>query len=111
MQIVAQRFFSGASGGPGDAGSVRLALPPFYQQLLEVFLTFREQHEDELHYRPGTSELIDWTAALRSRDVPEAGELRELLPLVRKTASAVSKNKEDHAALRTYLDGLGPKPA
>jgi MoxR-like ATPase len=110
VQIIAQRFF--ARRPDGTSGAERpLAIPPFYQQLLETFWTFREQHEDELQYRPGTSELIDWTAALRSRGAADAAELHSQLELIRKTASSVSKHKDDHGVLRGFLDGLSPNPA
>jgi MoxR-like ATPase len=110
VQIIAQRFFSrsaflGADGKPGAP-----SLPPIYQQLLQAFWSFREQHEEELQYRPGTSELIDWTAALRGRDVEETADIRGQLDAVRKTASSVSKHKEDQRVLRDFLDGLKSNP-
>ncbi len=110
VQIVAQRFFARRQDGTGGADRTP-TLPAFYQRLLDTFWTFREQHKDELQYRPGTSELIDWTAALRSRGVADAAEFQSQLELVRKTASSVSKHKEDHGVLRGFLDGLGPNPA
>jgi MoxR-like ATPase len=104
-RIVAQRFFSGSTRGALDP-----ELPPFYQRLLEAFWDFREQREDELQYRPGTSELIDWTAALRSREINGQAEFRAHLDAVTQAASSVSKHKDDQQALRTFLDGLRASP-
>ncbi len=101
--IVAQRFFADRRAEGGQGGP---ALPPFYRQLLERFWDFREQHQDELQYRPGTSELIDWTAALRAQAAAPDAALTEQIDLVRKTASAVSKHKDDHRILREFLEGF-----
>jgi MoxR-like ATPase len=98
--IVAQRFF--ASPGAGKSAQ----LPPFYNTLVDAFWSFRELHEDNLQYRPGTSELIDWTSALRSRGVNPTADLSGQLEEVQQTASAVSKHKDDQQALRTFLKGL-----
>jgi MoxR-like ATPase len=106
-RIVAQRFFSTA--GPRAAEP---ELPPFYLHLLDAFWSFREQHENELQYRPGTSELIDWTAALLSRrEVDAKGDVRSNMDLVRQASSSVSKHKEDQQALQTFLKGFGASTA
>jgi MoxR-like ATPase len=106
--IVAQRFFAGRRGDGAPGGP---KLPPFYQQLLERFWDFREQHQDELQYRPGTSELIDWTAALSGQTAAPDAALADQIDLLRKTASAVSKHKDDHRILREFLEGLSARPA
>ncbi|HTR57750.1 MAG TPA: hypothetical protein VMM27_06225, partial [Casimicrobiaceae bacterium] len=107
-RIVAQRFFSAERAG--SPGTSEPKLPDFYRQLLDCFIAFRTQNEDSLQYRPGTSELIDWTAALRQEGV-DGGDLRANIDALRRTASTVSKHKEDHLALRKYLDGLQPPQA
>ncbi len=111
VQIIAQRFFSRSAPVGADGRSGAPDLPPIYQQLLQVFWNFREQHEEELQYRPGTGELIDWTTALHMGGVADTADLREQLDLVRKTASSVSKHKEDQRVLRDFLDGLKSNPA
>lgn len=110
VEIIAQRFFSHAPGHSQEGRGSSPRLPPFYEQLLEQFWSFREQHADELQYRPGTSELIDWTSALRSRNVPGDAGFLDKLDAVRKTASSVSKHQEDHRLLREFLEGLTAKP-
>jgi MoxR-like ATPase len=104
--IVARRFFA----EPGNAAS-ELELPPFYQQLLETFWSFREQHKNDLQYLPGTSELIDWTQALQSRQVEPSASFQQRMDLVRSTGTTVSKHKEDQEALKTFLLGLSERPA
>jgi MoxR-like ATPase len=99
--IVARRFF--AEPGTDHA---ELELPPFYEQLLETFWSFREQHKNDLQYLPGTSELIDWTDALQRREVEPSAAFRERLDLVRSTGSTVSKHKDDQEALKAFLLGL-----
>jgi MoxR-like ATPase len=100
-QIVAQRFFSG-SAGPDSSGPT---LPPFYQRVLDAFWNFRDHHQDVLQYRPGTSELIDWTDALR-KDKAETKAGATESTLLGRAASAVAKHKEDQQALKTFLEGL-----
>jgi MoxR-like ATPase len=105
-RIVAQRFFS-TLGGRGPSEPV---LPPLYGHLLDAFWSFREQHHDDLQYRPGTSELIDWTDALRKRQADPSSDLRGSLDALGRTASSVSKHKDDQQALREFLKGFSPAP-
>ena len=99
-QIVAQRFFSSTAAG------AKPDLPPFYNKLVDAFWTFREANEGNLQYRPGTSELIDWTSALRSRNVDPAADLQSNLADVQQTAASVSKHKDDQQVLKDFLKGL-----
>ena len=99
-QIVAQRFFSTAAAGATPE------LPPFYNKLVDAFWSFREANDGNLQYRPGTSELIDWTSALRSRNVNPAADLQSNLTEVQQTASSVSKHKDDQQVLHDFLKGL-----
>jgi MoxR-like ATPase len=99
-RIVAQRFFS------KPAGESEPTLPPLYTDLIERFWSFRDLRQDDLHYRPGTSELIEWTAALRSRQADESSTVLKMLDLVRRTASTVSKHKDDQEALQKFLKDL-----
>lgn len=103
--IVGQRFFA-AAGGSGGAG-----LPPLYGQLLDVFVQFRARHGGELQYVPGTQELIDWTAVMRRRALPDEAELLALLPELLQTVSAVIKHRDDQALLRRFVQGLKPSAA
>jgi MoxR-like ATPase len=111
-EILAQRFFAGADGNGGapHGPGAPAALPPFYRQLVERFWAFRVQHGGDLHYKPGTSELIDWADALRRRRVPGEAEFLDHVPLARETASAVSKHRDDHHVLREFLMGLERAP-
>jgi MoxR-like ATPase len=102
-QIIAQRFFA----TPGSDGPT---LPPLYRQVLEAFWSFREIHEDDLQYRPGTSELIDWTSALIRSDVDPSGDTRDAIDRLVRTASSVSKHKDDQVALRDFLTRLSSSP-
>ena len=108
-RIIAQKFFRGAAGGSAVAGGAPLTLPVFYRQLLGTFMQFRAQNEDALQYRPGTAEIINWTDALLRRDVSPDGALTENLEAVKRTASTVSKHRDDHVSLHSFLDGLRPE--
>jgi MoxR-like ATPase len=105
VAIVAQRFFSQSVQRTGDDPPPPPDLPPFYRRLVDVFWNFREQHGDELKYTPGTSELIDWTAAMRRRGADDAPFSDQLSAVIR-TATCVSKHQDDHQILRKYLHGL-----
>jgi hypothetical protein len=71
-------------------------------------MQFRAQNEDALQYRPGTAEIINWTDALIRRDVSPGAALTDNLDAVRRTASTVSKHKDDHVSLHRFIDGLLP---
>lgn len=101
--IIARRFFAGD-------GSTPPALPEVFQQLLGVFENFRTQHAARLQYTPSTQELIDWTTILEPK-LSSAHNLLDRLDALLASASAVSKQRDDQALLRTYLQGLKPAAA
>jgi MoxR-like ATPase len=107
-RIIAQKFFRGTAGSRGAVDGAALALPVFYRQLLGTFMQFRTQNEDALQYRPGTAEIINWTDALIRRDVSPDAALTDNLDAMKRTASTVSKHKDDHVSLHSFLDGLRP---
>ena len=47
--------------------------------------------------------------ALLRRDVSPDGALTENLEAVKRTASTVSKHRDDHVSLHSFLDGLRPE--
>jgi MoxR-like ATPase len=99
-EILLRKFF----GGVGDGGQNEL--PPFYKQLLHEFWTFRQDHKDSLQYKPGTSELIDWTQALLPQVKDQTASFQSQLDKVQNTVSTVAKHSEDRA---TLLARLTPK--
>jgi MoxR-like ATPase len=105
--ILIRKFFSPSGRKPDGT---RETLPKFYQQLLEQFVLFRERPEG-LQYPPGTSELIDWTQALRLHNVDPGADLQSQLSHVRETASAVAKHRDDLSALGEFLQSFSPRQA
>ena len=106
-EILVNKFFSARSGRTTEGD--REPLPPFYQELLNEFMAFRDGTEG-LQYTPGTSELIDWTRALRFRGVNPKAPLQAQLPDVKATASAIAKHRDDLQELVARLDKLSPQP-
>ena len=104
-QILLRRVFSNPSLTGSDASPALVtALPPLYKQLLSFFMEYRDATES-LSYRPGTSELIDWSRALRSdsRALPGRG-LEDNIACVKRAASTIAKHPDDR---RQLLEGLG----
>jgi MoxR-like ATPase len=102
--ILMRKFFTSSFGGRR-----RTELPRFYGQLLEQFVDY--QKKESLQYRPGTSELIDWTKALLRMNVDEDADLPNEIDRVKQTASTVAKHREDFKSLRDFIESLRPKPS
>lgn len=103
-KILVRKFFP-----RGSRGEPRGSLPRFYKEMLESFVKFRDTHKQALQYTPGTSELIDWTEALRRLDVDENGSFGSQMIQVRTTLSSVAKHRNDHRELDGFLKKLVPK--
>lgn len=107
--ILIRKFFPASNGDAGNAQ--RAELPPFYGQLLDQFILYRERLSESLQYMPGTSELIDWTQALLKRGADPTTDLHSQLDKVKRSASTVAKHRDDLAALKKFLDTLAPRTA
>ncbi|TAN47122.1 MAG: hypothetical protein EPN21_18365 [Methylococcaceae bacterium] len=95
--IVRVRVFPDRADLPPDQ------LPPFYRELLDFFVEFRNDHQDRHVYPPGTTEIIEASRALSHSGVDENAGLKANLDFVRRSVSAIAKHREDlerlHAAL------------
>lgn len=114
--ILQRRVFpdrTTGSGVPAPAtASVRAALPPLYNELLDFFYDFCQRQQDSLGYRPGTSELLDCARALRADTsvAPQAG-LRENKEYVRRRLGAIAKAPADQALISDSLNAWQPAKA
>lgn len=88
---------------PGDGGG---ALPPFYEGLLDFYVDHRD-HGTALAYQPGTSELLDWTRALKRQAVADQADLAANAGALARTLSAVAKHRDDLQALVQRLGERG----
>ena len=78
------------------------ALSPFYEGLLDFYVDYRDQGAG-LAYRPGTSELLDWTRALEKQSVSDQKDLAANANALRRTIAAVVKHRDDLDALSNSL--------
>jgi MoxR-like ATPase len=104
-QIVRNRVFGGGDAGGAGSEASTPTLPKLYEDLLGVFVAFRDDAQS-FAYRPGTSELVDWSRAVRLRGANSASELKEAAKIVRDTASAVAKNERDRRRLLELLPAI-----
>jgi MoxR-like ATPase len=104
-RIVRNRVLGAPPSGRRETGPTGSALlPKLYEDLLGVFLEFRGDAQS-FAYRPGTSELVDWSRAIhRRRADPDSHRKDGRNPaIVRETASAVAKNDKDRSRLIQLL--------
>lgn len=92
----------GAAGG-GDTD--RLA--PFYQDVLSFFVEYRDDRTSHLAYRPGTSELIDWTHALTRYGADPLGDLKRNAAVIGRSLGTILKHQDDRQTLLTRLKRFG----
>lgn len=78
-------------------------LPPFYQELLQFFSGFLDQHQDRHVYPPGTTEMIEAARALHRSGADENAGVDTQRDLVRRTFGAIAKHREDWERLETAL--------
>ncbi|NPT56732.1 AAA family ATPase [Paraburkholderia elongata] len=98
----------GDSGGAG-AASVDDTRFRLYQDLLEFFLDYRERRGDELQYRSGTSELVDWARALRrDSEIRPDATIADNRPRVQRALCSVAKHKDDRKLLLDAIDAWKP---
>lgn len=100
-EILRLRVFPDRPPGP---------LPTFYEGLLDFYVEHRD-HGGRLAYQPGTSELLDWTRALKRQGALETTDLAGNAGLLQRTLSAVAKHREDVAAVTDRLRQLGALPS
>lgn len=106
--ILLRKFFPRAGGPDGER---RTALPMFYGQMLDRFMEYRQVNKESLQYVPGTSELIDWTQALRRLGVDADATFLGQMDKVLKTVASMAKHSQDLKALNDFLKSRLPKPA
>ena len=104
MQKIVQARVFPDRGQPGEA-----ELPRFYRELLDFFYDYVEENPDQHSYRPGTSELLDVSQALRRRKVDETAQLRRDARELRDVAGTIAKQRDDLDRLIKFLGP--PKPA
>ena len=95
--ILRSRVFPEAGSGP---------LPPFYEGLLDFYVAHRDAGAG-LAYTPGTSELLDWSQALRSESVADQGDLAANGGAIARTLAAVAKHPDDRRTLVQRLRDRG----
>ena len=86
-------------------------LPPFYGQLLDFFLDFRQQNSGRHAYEPGTQELLDVTEVLQRHNIDDNATLPGRAETVRSAFAAIAKNRSDAEALIRYFETWKPAVA
>ncbi|CAB3807139.1 hypothetical protein LMG28688_06491 [Paraburkholderia caffeinitolerans] len=102
-KILLARVFPLNSGGPPavERGQV-------YEDLLDFFVEYRDHHGEQMHYRSGTSELIDWARALkRDTELQPEGTLADNRRPLQRTLGSVAKHREDRKLLDDALANWG----
>lgn len=84
------------------------SLPAVYEELLKFFMEYRASEENVHAYEPGTTELLDWAQALRRSQIDESKGIKDNYDAVRRTASAVAKQRHDRERLLGALQKLAP---
>ncbi len=87
--ILRSRVFPEGGNGP---------LPPFYEGLLNFYVEHRDSGAG-LAYTPGTSELLDWTRALKRQPVADQADLAANTGALARTLAAVAKHPDDRKTL------------
>lgn len=106
--IVRNRVFGQGSGNSGDGQDPSLLEP--YETLLKGFKALSDTN-GSLRYRLGTTELIDWFAAIQ-RDAQQLGKLeaaelkRSLWDLAIRHRSALAKHRSDREPVFSWLQSL-----
>jgi MoxR-like ATPase len=107
--IVRARVFPESLNGDADRhGPNAELLPPVYEDLLTFFMEYRDSEDSAHAYEPGTTELLDWSQALRRSQVDESKGIKDNYAAVRRTASAVAKQRHDRERLLSALQQLSP---
>lgn len=105
-RIVHNRVFPEYRSGPD--GDSKTQLPNLYEELLKFFISHRDKRRNEFSYEPSAAELIDWSRALNH--LSQAGQvdawsgLTANYPMVRASAGAVAKSRDDRKYLLDALD-------
>jgi MoxR-like ATPase len=117
LAAILQRRLFPKSGAGGDVAvpataSVRAALPPLYNELLDFFCEFCLRQQDSLSYRPGTSELLDCARALLADPgVNPQAELKDSKESVKRRLGAIAKAPADQVLFADNLDAWQPAKA
>jgi MoxR-like ATPase len=109
-EILRLRVPGVGAGGRDAGGGPMEQLSPFYRDLLSFFVEYRDERAAHLAYRPGTSELIDWAAALARAQADPEGDLKANAGLIGRSLSAVLKHQDDRQTLVARLRRYGLDP-
>jgi MoxR-like ATPase len=104
-RVFPERFRDGPDGA--NAGQASLDEPsslPLFDDLLKFFLHCRKNVGEEMRYRSGTSELIDWGRVLRMLNADVTEKIKGNIHLVERALSCVAKHHEDRGRYAQQLD-------
>jgi MoxR-like ATPase len=88
----------------GSAKGEERSAMPLFEDLLKFFLHCRKSVGSEMHYRSGTSELIDWGRVLRLLNANFELNIKGNIELVNRALSCMAKHHDDRVRYSQQLD-------